>query len=391
MTKKLREKYPWMTFEVNLKGLSLKTWTQLGECLSKCEHLSQVPLKPQQAQKMHLVYLAKGAQATTAIEGNTLSEEEVILKIEDKLELPPSKEYLGQEVENILTLCNEIGSRIREGKESIITIEGIWKYNKIILNNVPLPVHVIPGKFRQHTVGVGNYKAPDYQDVTPLMGDLCNWLNSSYFESNEIHPIISSIIKAVIAHLYIAWIHPFGDGNGRVGRILEFDILLNSGVPSPAAHLFSNHYNATRNEYYIQLDLSSKKRNVHSFISYAVQGFLDGLKDQQDYIFNQTLDIFWESHIYEIFGDETTGGSKARAKRLRSVMLELSKQKEPVSLEKLFILNQDIINCYRNKANITLKRDLVELLKLDLIKEVDKGLMAKKEKILAFLPMSSKL
>ena len=155
--------------------------------------------------------------------------------------------------------------------------------------------------------------------------------------------------------------------------------------------MFSNHYNATRNEYYIQLDVSSKKRNVHSFISYAVQGFLDGLKDQQDYIFNQTLDIFWESHIYEIFGDETTGGSKARAKRLRSVMLELSKQKEPVSLEKLFILNQDIINCYRNKANITLKRDLVELLKLDLIKEVDKGLMAKKEKILAFLPMSSKL
>jgi len=216
-----------MTFEINLTGLSLKTWTQLGECLSKCQHLSRVPLKPQVANNLHLVYLAKGVQATTAIEGNTLSEEDVMLKIEDKLELPPSKEYLGQEVENILTLCNEIASSIRDGKDNAITTERIWKYNKTILNNVPLPEHVIPGKFRQHTVGVGSYKAPDYQDVAPLMGDLCNWLNSSYFQSSEIHPIIISIIKAVIAHLYIAWIHPFGDGNGRVGRILEFAILLN--------------------------------------------------------------------------------------------------------------------------------------------------------------------
>ena len=380
-----------MTFEVNLTGLSLKTWTQLGECLSRCEHLSRVPLKPQLAEKMHFIYLAKGAQATTAIEGNTLSEEEVMLKIENKLELPPSKEYLGQEVENILTLCNEIVSRISEGKENLITIKKILKYNKTILHKIPLLEYVIPGKFRQHAVGVGNYKAPDYQDVDSLMSDLCNWLNSSYFKSDEFHSTIMSIIKAVIAHLYIAWIHPFGDGNGRVGRLLEFEILLNSGVPSPAAHLLSNHYNATRNEYYRQLDLSSKKRNVHSFISYAVQGFLDGLKDQQDYIFNQTLDIFWESYIYEIFGDETTTGSKTRAKRLRTVMLELSKQQEPVSLKNLFTLNQDIFNFYRNKATITLRRDLMELIKLDIIKEVDQGFMANKEKILAFLPMSSNL
>ncbi len=386
MTKKLREKYPWMTFEVDLRGLSLETWAQLGECLSKCEHLSRVPLKPQLAERMHFVYLAKGAQATTAIEGNTLSEEEVMLMIEDKLELPPSKEYLGQEVENILTLCNEIGSRIREGKESTITIEGIWKYNKTILNKVPLLESVVPGKFRQHSVGVGGYKAPEYQDVAPLMDDFCNWLNSSYFKSSEIHPLIISIIKAVIAHLYIAWIHPFGDGNGRVGRILEFAILLSSGVPSPAAHLLSNHYNATRNEYYRQLDLSSKKRDVNSFISYAVQGFLDGLKEQQNYIFSQILDILWESYIYEIFREETYTGSKARAKRLRTVMLELSKQKEPVSLEKLFTLTQGIFNCYRGKSPITLKRDMMELIKRDLIKKTDPGFMANKEKMLAFLP-----
>lgn len=55
-----------------------------------------------------------------------------------------------------------------------------------------------------------------------------------------------AIFKAVVAHLYLAWIHPVGDGNGRTARLVEFQILLSSGVPSPAAHLLSNHYNQTR-------------------------------------------------------------------------------------------------------------------------------------------------
>jgi hypothetical protein len=49
---------------------------------------------------MHKLFLAKGALATTAIEGNTLSEQEVLGHIERRLKLPPSKEYLGQEIDH---------------------------------------------------------------------------------------------------------------------------------------------------------------------------------------------------------------------------------------------------------------------------------------------------
>ena len=45
------------------------------------------------------------------------------------------------------------------------------------------------------------------------------------------------ILKATLAHLYIAWIHPFGDGNGRTARLVEFMLLSRAGVPSPSAHL----------------------------------------------------------------------------------------------------------------------------------------------------------
>ena len=56
-------------------------------------------------------------------------------------------------------------------------------------------------------------------------------------------------------------------------------ILVISGVPAPAAHLLSNHYNQTRSEYYRQLGRASQSGgDVLPFITYAVRGFVDGLR-----------------------------------------------------------------------------------------------------------------
>jgi Fic family protein len=61
-----------------------------------------------------------------------------------------------------------------------------------------------------------------------------------------------ALMKAILTHLYIAWIHPFGDGNGRTARLAELQILLAAGMPMPASHLLSNHYNTTRTDLYRQ-------------------------------------------------------------------------------------------------------------------------------------------
>ncbi len=73
----------------------------LGECEAYVRALRDMPLKPRYRDKLLHISLIKGAQATTAIEGNTLSQEE-IAKIEEGWSLPPSKEYLEIEVKNIL-------------------------------------------------------------------------------------------------------------------------------------------------------------------------------------------------------------------------------------------------------------------------------------------------
>jgi Fic family protein len=100
----------------------------------------------------------------------------------------------------------------------------------------------------------------------------------------------------VVAHLCLAWIHPFGDGNGRTARLVEFQILLGAGVPTPAAHLLSNHYNQTRTEYYRQLDRASKSGGeIVPFIEYAARGFVDGLREQLHKIRDQQWDVSWRS------------------------------------------------------------------------------------------------
>src|SRR5436305_1872818 len=79
--------HPWLTFSADLRSASPELWLMLGECQSKCEHLAKYPLRPEVADEIHRMYLAKGVLATTAIEGNTLTEEEVRQIIEGKLKL----------------------------------------------------------------------------------------------------------------------------------------------------------------------------------------------------------------------------------------------------------------------------------------------------------------
>ena len=62
---------PYLSFSFDMRHLSPTVWLSLGEAMSKCQHLAGVPLKPHRAEDMAAIYLARGVQATTAIEGNT--------------------------------------------------------------------------------------------------------------------------------------------------------------------------------------------------------------------------------------------------------------------------------------------------------------------------------
>ena len=245
----------------------------LGEAQSKCQHIAGVPLTPDAAERLYELYLAKGVHATTSIEGNTLSEDQVKQQIEGKLKLPRSQEYMATEVQNI------------------------------------------------------------------------------------------------------AWIHPFRDGNGRKARLIEFFLLVQSGIPLPACHLLSNHYNKTRTRYYAELDRSSKAADGDiSFISYAVSGFVDGLREQLEYIRDQQWLITWKNYVHEKFRDKPT-----RA-HTRQRLLVLDLPLTPTARKGLTHVSPRVAEQYAGKGDKTLSRDINALMAMDLLVKETAGYLPNRDR-----------
>jgi len=101
----------------------------------------------------------------------------------------------------------------------------------------------------------------------------------------------TAIIKAVVAHPYFVLIHPYGNGNGRTARLIEWRTLDAAGIATPATHLLSNHYNLTRTRYYQMLDRASLVGDTTPFFEYAIEGFMDQLEEQLKHFHGQYANL----------------------------------------------------------------------------------------------------
>lgn len=378
--------HPWISFRLDLAHAGAEFWLLLGEARSKVDHLSLALLKPEVAAEMNEVYLAKGAQATTAIEGNTLSEEEVGRIVAGVAPPPPpSREYLYREVENIVTAFNRIKDHLVAGGDSRLTPQLISEFNSQVLEGLEAE-DVHPGELRRKSVVVGPYRGAPWEDCEFLLEQLCGWLQSDDLNPpDEDWRIPYAVLKAMVAHLYMAWIHPFDDGNGRTARLMELQILLAAGVPMPATHLLSNHYNATRVEYYRRLQEASESGgDVVPFLRYALRGLVDGLRAQIQRVWVQQYADRWEQFVYERFGGRIT--TDAERRRLELV-LELSDQELAVARRDIPGLSPALAVAYAGTQRM-LSRDLNMLEKLNLVEQAGRGFWrARREQILAFRPL----
>jgi Fic family protein len=377
--------HPWINFSLNLRQADPKFWMMVGEARSKCEHIAGIPLQPQTAEQLYRVYLAKGVHATTSIEGNTLTEEQVRRQIDKSLTVPESQQYLQQEIQNMIDAYNEIQSDLLSDPRIEITPERIKRFNALTLRDLPVGEEVVPGEFRRYSVGVANYRAAPASDCDYLIGQLCDWLNGPEFRSEDPdYRFALTLARAILAHLYIAWIHPFGDGNGRTARLVEFQSLAQSGlVPLPAAQLLSSHYNKTRSAYYSELDRSSKDGDGPiRFLEYAVRGFVDGLRDQLAHIREQQLQVMWVNHIHERFRDEKTRASE----RQKHLLLDMPRTPDYVPRESI-LSSKRVLRAYSPLSEKTLDRDLSRLVRMKLLLKKGPAYKANRELILAFLPL----
>ena len=336
-----------------------KSLLTLGQSVAYIRAINNTPILPGYYEDLMRLALIKGAQSTTAIEGNTLSDEE-IEKLKNGESLPQSKEYMEVEIRNILDAFNEIlFETVYENKEQLVSKELLLRFHKMVGKNLGDHFKAIPGKFRENDVTVGNYRCPDHRDVIPLIDKYCQWLRTEFnYESGQ-QEFQHIIIQAIVAHIYLEWIHPFGDGNGRTGRLIEFYILSRGGSPDIALHILSNHYNATRVEYYRQIENATASKDLSAFIEYALLGFRDGLQTTLDKIQSSQLIIAWQKFVYDKF-HVISMKHKEVFKRKRTLALEIPIDRKFSAVE-IPRLNINLAALYSSIGIKTIDRDLEEL------------------------------
>lgn len=362
----------------------------LGESNALIKAIKNTPILPAFRKHLYNVALIRGARATTAIEGNTLTEEEIRALREGQAELPESREYLKKEVDNVIEALNTILIEVINERDVLITPELIRRYHRMIGEGIGDAFTAIPGEFRRNNVTVGPYRAPHFEEVPDLIQRLCDWLRREFhYEGGQ--SFIDAAIQAVVTHVYIAWIHPFSDGNGRTARLIEFFLLVRAGVPDIASHVLSNHYNLTRSEYYRHIDQSMRDNDLTGFLMYAIQGFRDGLQNVLDVIQENQRRITWNNYIYEIYNRWIDKDNKQRpaAKRKRNLIRRMPTD-QWMTIEAILNLHSSILKAYGgDETNKTLLRDIADLVKDELLVKKKKEYKANIEILREFMAQSA--
>lgn len=388
MPRKYEATHSFLTFELPLDlNKKWQLWQWMGEAKSKCQHIEGAPLPPAIAESLTNFYMAKGVQATTAIEGSPLTEQEVSDILNDVSKQPASREYLEIEVRNVAQLLVSIENAVRSGQSMPLSLEKIKEFNLKLLTGTEHEPNAIPGELRTHSVVVGNYLAAPAEDIEFLLSQLFTWINK--LTNNPDIPkdqqFASTLIAAIFTHVYLAWIHPFGDGNGRTARLIEAQILVNSGmVPTPAMHLLSNHYNLTRDKYRRMFDEARTQKDLNQFLEYAIEGFVDGLTEQVQRIRKATFKTAWLSYIHEVMNKKSEG--KIR-KRQVDLVLALTHIEKSVKRNEISTLTPQMVQHYGVKGEKTITRDLNQLEALRLIRRIDNNEITANSSIMEnFLP-----
>jgi len=359
--------YPHISFNHDWK-LSSGAWRMIGECEAYANAIANTPILPHYYDELMKVSLLKGAQSTTAIEGNTLTDSEIEQLISGK-NLPPSQKYQQKEVKNVVDALNELLIEMVEGGvNKLISEELLLRFHRLIGHDLGESFAATPGKFRNTDVIVGTYRCPDYRDVPELVNKLCAWMKNEFSFGNKQQEFHNVLIQAIVCHVYIEWIHPFNDGNGRTGRLVEYYILLRGGNPDIASHILSNYYNQTRPQYYYHLDKAAKERDIKGFIEYAIVGFRDGLVAKLNEIQKSQFENTWHAHIYNTFDELKNVTRNEVFRRRRKLALSL-----PINIifraEELPGLSIPLAQMYSGKSLKTIQRELEKLYELGLIKK----------------------
>jgi len=226
------------------------------------EHVGRLSAQPDSGLNLRLrrINRIRTVRGSLAIEGNTLNEEQITAILEGKTVLAPPREL--QEARNALAVYERLARWNALDEDDLLAA-----HKQLMLG---LLDH--PGVYRHGGVGVMGggkvlHMAPQANRVPRLMGQLFDWLGNT-----REHPLIASSVF----HYEFEFIHPFADGNGRMGRLWQ-TLLLSRWQPAFAWLPVESLVHQQQGAYYQALNASTKVSDSAPFIHFMLSCILDAV------------------------------------------------------------------------------------------------------------------
>jgi Fic family protein len=242
------------------------------------------------------LHITKEAVVSSKIEGTQTRMDEALLPVE---EINPERRDDWREVNNYI---KAITHATQELETLPISSRLIRSTHKLLLDSVR-GQHKQPGEFRHSQNWIGGSSPSDAKYIPPLhslvedlMSDLEKFLNNDDINT-------PALIRIAIAHYQFETIHPFLDGNGRIGRLLITLFFVKEGILDRPILYLSSYFERNKSLYYDNLDNIRKKNDLLQWIKYFLVGVEQTAKEAVDTL--QAVIHYkerTEDHIRSTFG-----------------------------------------------------------------------------------------
>jgi Fic family protein len=260
---KINDEWTWSDPQIN---------TLLAEANLKLGELNAFSLYVPDVDFFIRMHVIKEATTSSRIEGTRTDVEEAVLKEED---VQPEKKDDWKEVQNYIAAMNHAVQQLRTLPVSTRLLK---ETHKILMTGARGETK-LPGEFRisQNWIGGSTIKdavfiPPHHSEIGELMGDLENFLHNEH-----IH--VPPLVRIGIAHYQFETIHPFLDGNGRIGRLLITLYLVHQGLLAKPTLYLSAYFERYKTLYYDNLMLVRTSNNLAQWLKFFLVAVIETCKD----------------------------------------------------------------------------------------------------------------